>query len=227
MSSPIVPSPRVAPMREFAVLVAQVGGEAVDLGLDIELDLRLVLAAQEAADAADEVGHVLAVEGVVEREHRVQVLDLGEAGSRLGADARARRIGALQAGEQRLDRAVALDQRVILRVADLRRVLLVIERVVVGDFLGEPLQLGLGLAWTELFGRLVCFLGHRSIIVVMFPPSNRGRVREGEAASPLEGTFARFPHPNPPPRLGEGVIVAVCFISLLPAACRRRRGLRR
>ena len=36
---------------ELAVLVAQVGGEAVDLGLDVELDVRLVLAPEEAADA--------------------------------------------------------------------------------------------------------------------------------------------------------------------------------
>ena len=59
--------------------------------------------------------------------------DLGEAGGCRGADLLARAVGAAQLGKARLDRLVALDQRVIVRVGHLRRVLLVIELVVMGD----------------------------------------------------------------------------------------------
>ena len=55
--------------------------------------------------------------------------------------------------EARLDRCVALAQRVILGVGDLRLVLPVVERVVMGDLAGEALKLGGGLALGQAIDR--------------------------------------------------------------------------
>ena len=82
-----------------------------------------VVQLEEAADAADEIGDVLLAEGVVERQHRHGVAHLGEAARRRGADLAATGdVQRAQVGEPRLDRVVALAQRVVLGVGDRRRV---------------------------------------------------------------------------------------------------------
>ena len=86
------------------------------------------------------------VEGVVERQHRHGVCaTLAKAVGRRRADPLARAVRAHQLGEARLDGLVAPAQRVVVGVADLRRVLLVVEPSWCGDLLGQPLELGLGL----------------------------------------------------------------------------------
>ena len=72
--------------------------------------------------------------------------DLAEGLDRRGADAGGRAVLADQMREARLDRCIALAQRVVLGVGDLRLVLPVVELVVMGDLAGEALELGGGLA---------------------------------------------------------------------------------
>ena len=61
---------------EFAALVAQRHRQPVDLRLGAEVDPVVLAELEEAADAADEVEHVLLGKGVVERQHRHRVPDL-------------------------------------------------------------------------------------------------------------------------------------------------------
>ena len=58
-SSPSAPSPRVAARTQHAALVAQRHRQPVDLGLGGERERLVLRQAQEAADARDEIGHVL------------------------------------------------------------------------------------------------------------------------------------------------------------------------
>ena len=75
-----------------AALVAQRRRQPVDLRLGHDLDRilgdqrEILRAAEEVADAGEEIAHVLFGEGVVERQHRHAVGDLGEAGGRRRAD---------------------------------------------------------------------------------------------------------------------------------------------
>ncbi len=62
-------------LHERAVLVAEREGEAVDLRLGGERQFVVVGQAEEAADALHELGHLLGVEGVAEREHADAVAD--------------------------------------------------------------------------------------------------------------------------------------------------------
>ena len=99
--------------------------------------------AQEAAHAGDEIGDVLVGEGVAEREHRHGMAHLAEGLDGRGADALGRAVGAHEVGKARLDRGVALAQRIVVGIGDLRRVLAVVELVVMGDLARQPLELGL------------------------------------------------------------------------------------
>ena len=94
------------------------------------------------ADALEEVAHALVVEHIAEREHRHGVHDLAEGLDRGGANAGRRAVLADEMREARLDGGVAFAQRVIVGVGDLRLILPVIERVVMGDLAGETLKLG-------------------------------------------------------------------------------------
>jgi iron(III) transport system substrate-binding protein len=49
---------------------------------------------------------------------------------------------------------------------------------------------------------------------------NMGEVREGEAAARCQGIFARFPHPNPPPFWGSGMLLLTLIALLLAPAAR-------
>ncbi len=70
--------------------------------------------------------------------------DFAEAACRRRSDVTQWAVSADELGEPRLDRAIAPDQRVVIGVRDLGRVLLVIASVVVRDQLGEPRQLAGG-----------------------------------------------------------------------------------
>ena len=106
-SSPVTPSPRVAAEHELAALIAERGGQAVDLGLGHDLDL-VLLDARESSGARkklrmvlEEGAHLVVVEGVVERQHRRRVAHLGEARGRRRADAARRAVGADELREAR------------------------------------------------------------------------------------------------------------------------------
>ena len=78
--------------------------------------------------------------------------DLGELRRRRRADPAVGRIRPHQVREARLDRVVALAQRVVVGIRDGRRILLVVALVVLGDLGGEPLELGLGLGGRQRVG---------------------------------------------------------------------------
>ncbi len=124
-------------MDECSALVAQRAGQPVDLRLGRERELLLGGQPEKAADALDEIDHVLVRESIAEREHRHRVPDLCELFRRLGPDFSRRRIR---------PRA----QRVVFRVADARRVLLIVTLVMRGDLRGEPLELGFRLRLGQL-----------------------------------------------------------------------------
>src|SRR5215472_1533021 len=75
----------------------------------------------------------------------MRMAHFGEARRGRGADPSRRAVGANEIGKARLDRLVALTQRVIIGVGNLRRVFLMIELVVMCDLGGERLELGLRL----------------------------------------------------------------------------------
>ena len=130
-SSPVVPSPRVAPWHEDAVAVGQADRQAVELGLDGVLDL---LDAQRLAHALVEGAHLLLVEGVADAT--ASACDAAPRRTRRSgarADALRRRIGAAQLRVRRFERLQLAEQAVVLRVGDLRRVLDVVEPVVALD----------------------------------------------------------------------------------------------
>ena len=99
------------------------------------------LQAEEAAHARDEIGDVFVGEGIVERQHRHFVNDFGEFRRRLRADAMRRAVGPHQQRKARFDLGVAAAQRVVVGIGNLRRVFLIIAPVVLGDFVGEPVEL--------------------------------------------------------------------------------------
>ena len=121
-------------LHEAAVLVTQADGEAVDLGLRGVSDL---LHVETFADAPVEVDDVLVAEGVVERQHRHGVHDLGE----LARDGAAHPLGGrIRRHEIRvgaLEFAQLAEERVVARVGDLGIVEDVIAVVVVLDLAPE------------------------------------------------------------------------------------------
>ena len=133
-------------LDQRAVLVAQRHRQAVDLRLGGEGELLVLLEIEKAADAGDEIGHVLVAEGVVQRQHRHRVAHLGEAARRRGADLARQAVQGAQVRETLLDRVVAPPQRVVFRVGDGRRVLLVVALVVRLDLGLQAGVLALGLA---------------------------------------------------------------------------------
>jgi hypothetical protein len=138
-------------MDERALLVAQRQREPVDLRLGGEGDLALVLAAEEAAHARDEIGDVLVGERVAERQHRHAMPDLGEFRGWPGADLVAQGLAALQVGKALLERDQPAALRVIGGVVDDRRIVLEIGTVGLRDLGRQRLVLGARLARGEVF----------------------------------------------------------------------------
>jgi hypothetical protein len=94
-------------LNEHAPLVAEGGGEAVDLGFGVEgQGLRLVQA-QEAADPGRELGDVRLGEGVVQRQHGHAMCDRRELGGRRRADSGRRGVRADEVGVGGLQLGVA------------------------------------------------------------------------------------------------------------------------
>ena len=134
-------------------MVVQRRREAVDLGLAVEHHRLVVAQIEEAPDAALELGQVVVVEGVAEREHGPAVAHLGEARRGRCADTLARAIAALEVGITRLDGLVAPPQQVVLGIAQLGRGIDVVERIMAGDFPCQPLELAARRVTGERIGR--------------------------------------------------------------------------
>ena len=124
--------------------IAQRTGQAVDLGLGGQGDGLVVGQLQIAADAADEILDLLVGKGIVQAGHRPGVRHLGQMRGRGRADLGVGRVGADQMREGGLDRSVATNQRVIIRIRNLGRILGMVEAVVMGDLAGKAVQLGGG-----------------------------------------------------------------------------------
>ena len=123
-------------MHQAPLLIAQRNGQAVDLWLGGEGEALHRLKAEESADALQKIAHALVVEHIAEREHGHGVHDLAEGLDRSGTNADRRAVLADEMREARLDRCVALPQRIVFGVGNLRLILPVIERVVTGDLAG-------------------------------------------------------------------------------------------
>ena len=152
-SSPSSPSPRVAPVTKLAVLVAQRHRQAVDLRLGGKRDLLVVRQTQEAANSGDEIDDVLFGKGIIEGEHRHRVANLGESRRGRRTDPLRQAFQRAQLRKARLDRVVTLAQRVIGRIRNGRRILLIITAVMLGYLGLQPRVIGLGLLFSESIDR--------------------------------------------------------------------------
>ena len=125
-----------------ALFVAERAGQAVDLRFCGERHLLVITEAQEAADPGDEFLHLLVAERIVEAGHRACVRHLREMARGRCTDLPRGGIGADEVREGGLQRIVAADERIIVRVGYLRRIVGVVEAVVARDLAGEILELG-------------------------------------------------------------------------------------
>ncbi|MNQ56612.1 hypothetical protein D3C85_707420 [compost metagenome] len=138
-------------LDQNALLIAQAGGQAVDLGLGDEGDGLVARQLEEAGDAGHEVAHLAFVKGVVQRQHWDAVADLGELAGDGGSDPLRRGDGAGQGREGGLDGQGAALQLVIVGVGNLGRGVGVVEGVVAGQFGGQVRQLLAGLVFGQGF----------------------------------------------------------------------------
>ena len=153
------------PAHEAPVLVQQVHREPVDLRLRHEAQHLLRPQSQEATDAGRELREIGGREGIVQAQHRRAVPHLAEARGWGGARRRiGRAVGSLESGKTRFDRGIAPPQRVVIRVRDLGRVLLVISNVGGRDRGGQRGQFRFGLGFAQrLDGRKGGEVGHARV----------------------------------------------------------------
>ena len=142
---------------EFAAFVTQRHREPVDFRLGAEVDLVVVAELEETADPRGEIDDIVFREGVVERQHRHRMPDLGEAAGRLRTDFLRRRVAGDEFRKSGLDGVEALAQRVVFGVRNFRRVFLIVMLVVALELERQPLQLDLGLGLGELIYGRQCF----------------------------------------------------------------------
>ncbi len=145
---------------EHAIIVPKRNRQSVDFGLGGDLKRRLRAYLEKPPHPGDEFDDLIVGERIAERQHGDAVPDLAELLERRGPDLRRRAFRAGQVREALLDRFKAQPQCIVVGVRNDRRVLLVIEPVVLSDFLGEPFRLRLGLRLAE-FGRVCWRFGSR------------------------------------------------------------------
>ena len=152
MSSPVVPSPRVAARTKHAVAVEQVHGEAVDL--QFGEPRRPVVSVADLGHARLGFGdpglQLLEREDVFEAVHALQVFDGGKRGGDFAAHFLRGRIIGHQLRMHRFDGFQPPVELVELGVGDDRRVLLVVRKSVFADLLHEVLVLRANVAGGDL-----------------------------------------------------------------------------
>ena len=135
---------RAVPARggkdQFAFFIAQRTGQSVNLRLGSEGNGRIVWQREEAANAREEIGDIRVRKAIVEAHHANGMRDFFERRRRGRAHLRIGRVRTDQMREGGFQRVIFADQRIIVRVADLRRVLIVIKAVMLRHFLGEAHQ---------------------------------------------------------------------------------------
>ena len=122
-SSPSLPSPRVARQHQLAILIAQAGRQPVDLGLGHDLDLVVFRQTQKRRTRATKSAtssslKALSSDSIGTACRTLAKPPAGAAPTRAMGESPPHQIGKL-----RLDRVVAPAQRVVVGVADDRRVL--------------------------------------------------------------------------------------------------------
>ena len=125
--------------REPPALVGEREADAVDLQLGDVGERGLDRPVETAADAAVKVAQLGLVVGVLEAEHRDEMIDFREALRRPSADADGRRVRIGQLGMRALQVLELAHEGVVLRVGDLRRGVDVVALVVVPE---EAAKLG-------------------------------------------------------------------------------------
>ncbi len=189
---------------EAAALIGQIDRQSIDLRFRDECQRRIRGQPDKAARAGAELGEFLGVHRVVQRQHRHAVAHLGETGLRRPSDAVGRRVVANEMWEACLDCRVASAQRVIVCVADLRRILLVVQPVVMRDLPRQMFEFGCRVRFGEVLdgrygyrrGGLAWGAGHGAH-QPDFDPS--------PAEGPGEGLRSwRRPLPPAPSRKGRG-----------------------
>jgi len=101
--------------------------------------------AEESIDAGDEITDILVRKRIVEGQHRPGMHDRRKGDRGCSAHPPRRTVFAHQLGKARLDRVVQPLQRIVIGIRNLRRILAVIEGVVMGDLPRQPLQFCSGL----------------------------------------------------------------------------------
>src|SRR6185437_1823432 len=149
-------------LHQHAMLIAQGGRQAVDLGLGRHRDLFGFLQAQETAHPAQKLRHILVTEGIVQGQHRHAMAHLGEFFGCLGADAMTWAVGTDQKREARLDLGIAPAQGIIVRIGNIGCVLAMISAIGLGDLFRQAVEFFLGLGRDQFVdgfhARLRCFL---------------------------------------------------------------------
>ena len=126
--------------HQLPALVADRAAQPVDLRLRGHRDESVRRQVQETPNAPDKLRDFILGKAVFEAEHRPRMRDLGERRGWSRSQSLRRRVCSDELRKLLFKLAVLADQRVIFRVADLRRVLVVVEPVVARDLLREPHQ---------------------------------------------------------------------------------------
>ena len=135
---PDMPVPPRGRLDQLSVLVAQGKRDAVYLGFCTEGNRSIAIQTQESARSLDKIAHIIAVEGVLQREKRPPVLDGGKSPPGTGTYRACRRIRAREVRKPALQGLDLLPEPVIFSVADLRIVAVVIRLVVAANLVGKP-----------------------------------------------------------------------------------------
>ena len=158
-------------LSEASIEVTERNGQAIDFGLGRKRERRARIETKEAVDAFNKLSHILIVEGIGERKHRNAVAHLAKAFGRRRADALRGAVSPYQIWKPRLDRLIALTQHIVIRVRDFRRVLPVIEVVVMADAADQPFQLRPRLRLAQLVhrDRANVFAAHACVRLPLLP----------------------------------------------------------
>ncbi len=134
----------VAPRRgehQPTALVTQRTGQAIDLRFGGQHHRFGIVERQEPPHPRDEIGDIFIGKGVVQAQHRPRMRHLGQMTGRCRTDQFRRRIGPDQMRESGLDRRIAPHQRVVIGIADLGRIVGVIEAIVPCDLARQLVEL--------------------------------------------------------------------------------------
>ena len=138
--------------HQLSQFIAKRAAQSVDLGLRGHRHRRVRRQRKEALHPRHELRDLVGGKGILQAEHRPCMGNLGERAGRCRAEPLRRRIRSHQLREALLEVAVFANERVIFRVGNLRRILVMIELVVPSNLPRQPHQAvgGVGFAYLSL-----------------------------------------------------------------------------